>query len=163
MTRDELYRQYEGLAVKAAATVFRQWRKSLAALGVTVEDAVQQAKLVLLELAPKLDDSAYTREQRTCYVAKSVRRMLGNWAKRQIKNGLPDTRERPDPPQPDHDGRIDLTAALAQLDPETRSMVMERYDGQTYKSLARRHGMSAGQATARVKAGLAKLKAIMHV
>ena len=162
MTRDELYRQYEGLAVKAAATVFRQWRKSLTALGVTVEDAVQESKLYLLELAPKLDDSTYTREQRTCYVAKSVRRKLGNWAKRQIKNSLPDTRERPDPPQPDRDGRIDLTAALAQLDPETRSMVMERYDG-TWKSLARRHGMSAGQATARVKAGLAKLKAIMHV
>jgi len=161
MTRDELYRQYEGLAVKAAATVFRQWRKSLAALGVTVEDAVQESKLYLLELAPKLDDSAYTREQRTCYVAKSVRRKLGNWAKRQIKNGLPDHRERPDPPQPDHDGRIDLTAALATLDPTIRRILWAWAEGQNPDEIGLAEGLSARQVSARVKAALPKVKRIM--
>jgi len=162
MTRDELYRQYEGLAVLTGSRVFNAWRKSLQALGHTVEDAVQQAKLVLLELAPKLDDSAYNHAQQTCYVVKSIRGELKNWAERQIKNGLPDTRERPDSPQPDHDGLIDLQNAMAQLDPDVRRMVLARYGGATYDTIGKANGLSAGQAASRVKAALAILRKMMQ-
>ena len=160
MTRDELYRQYEGLAVKTAASVFRQWAKSLAKRGVTIEDAVQESKLYLLEMVPKLGNPAYTHEQRTAYVVKSIRGRLLNWAKAAVRDG--DHRDLADrAPPPDAAEMLDLRDAMAELDPETRDMVLERYDG-TWKSLARRHGMSAHQAQARVERGMAMLQKKMN-
>jgi len=161
MEQDEQYRQYEGLAVAAAARVFNQWRKGLQARGVSIEDACQEGRTALLELLPKLDDPQYGPEQRCAFVAKSIRGRLNNWAAKQSRNG--DKRE-PRPPHngPDPADLADLNAAMATLDPDVAAMVMQRYGGATYKSIGRDHGLSAGQAASRIAKALAVLKKKMH-
>ena len=159
MTRDEQYSAFEGLAVATASRVFDNWRKSLEAHGVEKADACQEARIVLLELLPKLDDPQYAQQQRTAYIVKSIRGRLLNWAKAAVRNG--DARERPDPPMPDRDGEIDLTAALATLDPTIRRILWAWAEGQNPDEIGLAEGLSARQVSARVKAALPKVKRIM--
>ena len=160
MKANEQYSQFEGLAVKTAASVYAKWRGSLSRRGMTVEDAVQEAKLALLELIPRLDDPQYGPEQRTAYVAKSIRGHLSNWAAKQDRDG--DHRDLPDPHEPDPDELLDLREALAKLDETTQAIVLARHGGASYRDLAERHGLSESAVRRIVKAAEATLKRLMH-
>lgn len=160
MAASEQFQQFEGLAVKTAAAVWARWREALSRRGIGVEDAVQEGRAVLLEILPQLTAPGFVQQQRVAYVKRSVWGRLNNWAKRVARDG--DARDRPDPPQSDPGDLLDLNAALCSLDPISKAMVLSRYSGESYKAIGHEHGLSAAQAAARVKGGLAMLKKIMH-
>ena len=161
MTKDEQFKKFEGLAVKASARVFGQWRESLTRRGVTVEDAVQEGRLALIELLPRLDDPQYVQQQQSADVVSTVGGRLRNWAVKQSKNG--DARDPFDPPpQPDPGELMDLRNAMADLDPTDAAMVLSRYDGMTYREIGRKYGLSAGQAAGRIHKAMAMLRKKMN-
>lgn len=69
--RDVLFARYEGLAVRAATRLWSAHGSSVRGSGSGLEDVVQQARLVLLEVVPKLDP-AYKEGQSATYVFRSV-------------------------------------------------------------------------------------------
>ncbi|HUS45347.1 MAG TPA: sigma-70 family RNA polymerase sigma factor [Phycisphaerae bacterium] len=159
--QDEQFAQYEGLAIKAATRIWSGgWGKSLRERGVSLEDAVQEARLHLLEILPNLADPKYVREQRVAYVSKTLKGQLLNWAKAQTRNG--DNRDLPDPPPgPNRDELLDLGVSLAKLGEDDRSMVLAHYGGEGFKAIGEKYGLSTGQTARRVEKVLAKLKKLM--
>ena len=156
---DTQYKRYEGISVTTATAAWGKWGSALEAHGIFLEDVVSQSQLHLLELLPKVDTSR-TQYEQVNYICQSLRWALSSWIHRRLgDNEVPGDLPKPPPDEPtDKAGLMDLDTAMAQLDPETKRLLLLKYSGVPVSAIARQTGLSRKDVERVLAKGLGQLR-----